>query len=743
MADSPRGPGWSSVIDRGLRWMFVVPISVSVFFYLPVVLQEYRRVGALGRVGLLLIAVVQVAVVLGALRFGRSGERTLLARVLGVLCLAGLVLLLVGQPPGVWQIAWWPTTVVNSMLCFVLVFGGRHRWRTGIVLMLACLGVRLVAIVGSGESLRAGLAEGVSGLQLAWTVVLAVEALRAVGATVDASVTDRRRVLLDEELGRVQQRQTRAVERLLHDEVLHTLRVVARPGTIGVHPIREAAARTVALLTRSRQRTDQSLLTGLGELQREVAIRIDTVGQPPELPTPVESAFTGAIREAIRNADRHSGASTVRVHWRSAGPRVEVEISDDGRGFDASGTGGGPGRGGIVGSITEPMADVGGSAEIRSSGEGTRVLLGWRAPTPSTAVLAETWQAMRRGTVIAMIPILVGNVLMLALLAPDLERLAPAILGTLLVSLAGAATGWAIWRGTNPALLAVLAPLACLVGLFLNVLAIPAGTGNAFYFFLAGGVIPVLMPQLVVYPLTVGLAQTAAVWAGIVVAGWWRFGLARTMVAYAGAITAPTLLLAILILRLVVGVYGPRLLAELGRLDAAEVRTHEREVRNRVREARLRRVSQRIVPFLTGVATGRVALGAPTTERRARQLELEVRDEVQFGGPTPALANRLIAVRERGWLLELRLGTRDVAGLEQELLRLLVAFDREPWSDERVVVSNLGELVAVFAGDWVGPPPDARAVRLERGDGFCTLRPTPVGPGLSHDRMTGRGAEDG
>lgn len=716
------GAAWSGVIDRGLRWMFVVPVSLSLLAYLPSGLAEWRRLGPVGEAGVLVVLLVQIVVVASAIRGGGGDERQWLARVLGLGCLIGLVLILLGQPPGPWHVTWWPTTAANAVLCYALVFGGRHRRLTGIVLMIAFWGVRLIAIFGSGESLRLVLAEAVSGLQLAWTVVLAVEALRRVGTAIDTSLMERRRLLHSEELGRVQRRQSRAVERFLHDEVLHTLRAVAHPRRIGEAPVRDAAARTVRLLTRSRELSEEVLLSGVGELQREVRVRIEQVGRPPELPTLVEHAFAGAIREAIRNADRHSGADTVQVSWQQTGRRVEAVISDAGRGFDPTSVG----KGGISSSIAEPMAEVGGWSQITSDTSGTRVVLGWRTPDPSKAVLSRTWQRLRRGAVVAMIPMLLGNVAMLTLLAVDLERAWPAALGVLVVSALGGWSGWAVWHGSAGISVAVLVPLGCVLVLFLNTASIDPSASNAFLFLLAGGVIPVMMPLLVVYPVSVGLVQTLVIWAGIVCAGWWRFGLAHTLDHYVGAMTAPTLLLAILWLRLVVGVLGRRLLSELDRLDAAEIRTHELEVHNRVREARLRRVSQRTAPFLAGVAAGRLALGDPATERWARQLELEVRDEVQFGGPSPALASRLAAVRQRGWLLELRLDRLDVSQLEPRLLRLLVAFDREPWSDKPVVVSNLGELVAVVADEWSGDPPDERLVRLENGDGFCTLRPSPT-----------------
>ncbi|OYO19372.1 hypothetical protein CGZ93_13475 [Enemella dayhoffiae] len=692
-----------------------------MFAYIQPVRRELGRVGAVGDLGLVLLGLVQVAVVIGAL-VSAPRQPVRLAHVLGVACVGCLVLLLLGQPPGPWQVTWWPTTAFNAVFCFLLVFGGRWRWLSGATLMVAALGVRLMATAASGESLRLGVAEGVSGLQLAWTVVLAVEALRRVGLATEASLDERRRVLITEQLERAQDRQNRAVERFLHDEVLHALRAVSRPRLAGAEAVRDLVNRTVTLLGQSRDRAEHALADRIETLRAEVAITIEVSGRPPnDLPAAVEGALGTAVTEAIRNADQHSGADRVRVRWLTAGRRVEVEVQDSGRGFDTAGIT----VGGTRDSIAQAMEDVGGWSEIRSSSAGTLVRVGWRGHSRGAAVLRDTWRELRRGTVIASIPILVGNVCMFTLLLPELGAWASAAVAVVVACLIGLWAGIKVWHDQPGPAVAILVPLGSVTALFLNVASIPQDLGNGFYYFMAGGVVPLLMPLVVAYPLVIGLVQVAVVWLGLVLAGAWRFGLARTLTDYAGAVTAPTLLVAILILRLVVTVLGRRSLAELGRLDESEIRTRELEVRNAVTEGRLRRVAERVGPFLDEVGAGRLALDDPQVGRRARQFELEVRDEVHFGGPPPELAERLAAVRERGWWLELRVDRGDVVAQQSGLLSLVEAFDQEPWSDDRVVVSNLGELVAVLPGPWRGRQPEGGRVQLETGDGYTRLLSCP------------------
>ncbi|MCB1009654.1 MAG: hypothetical protein KDB94_12285 [Acidobacteria bacterium] len=84
------------------------------------------------------------------------------------------------------------------------------------------------------------------------------------------------------------------------------------------------------------------------------------------------------LKEALHNAARHSGASTVRLALAVREGCLEAEVRDDGRGFDAGGRAPGADGSGVA-SMTRRARELGGELEIESSvGRGTRVRL--RAP---------------------------------------------------------------------------------------------------------------------------------------------------------------------------------------------------------------------------------------------------------------------------------------------------------------------------------------------------------------------------
>ncbi|MCW2767840.1 MAG: ATP-binding region, ATPase domain protein, partial [Nocardioides sp.] len=76
-------------------------------------------------------------------------------------------------------------------------------------------------------------------------------------------------------------------------------------------------------------------------------------------------------QEAVRNAIRHSGASTLAVTVRSDARRLTLEVVDDGVGFDPEVRD--PDRYGLRG-LRSLVTDIGGRLEVRSAvGEGTTV----------------------------------------------------------------------------------------------------------------------------------------------------------------------------------------------------------------------------------------------------------------------------------------------------------------------------------------------------------------------------------
>src|SRR5690606_15103924 len=81
-----------------------------------------------------------------------------------------------------------------------------------------------------------------------------------------------------------------------------------------------------------------------------------------------------AVREAVTNAGKHSGADRVDVFAEVEADRIEVFVRDRGVGFDESTVR--PDRMGVRESIHARMARSGGSARIRTApGEGTEVRL--------------------------------------------------------------------------------------------------------------------------------------------------------------------------------------------------------------------------------------------------------------------------------------------------------------------------------------------------------------------------------
>ncbi|MBN1810504.1 MAG: PAS domain-containing protein [Anaerolineae bacterium] len=91
-----------------------------------------------------------------------------------------------------------------------------------------------------------------------------------------------------------------------------------------------------------------------------------------ELPAPVEEALYRIAQEALNNTLKHAGASNVTVCVRSRDDRVELEVIDDGGGFDLGAAGKDGGLG--LTSMRERAEKVGGVLDITSAlGEGTRV----------------------------------------------------------------------------------------------------------------------------------------------------------------------------------------------------------------------------------------------------------------------------------------------------------------------------------------------------------------------------------
>jgi two-component system, NarL family, sensor histidine kinase DevS len=101
----------------------------------------------------------------------------------------------------------------------------------------------------------------------------------------------------------------------------------------------------------------------------------------------LETTAYRVVQESLTNVTKHAGATLVRVTLRLDGDQLVVEVADDGRGFDPQSRSSGFGLAGM----RERVALVGGSLEVETSAEGTRVSarLPTSSPEPAAAAAVE------------------------------------------------------------------------------------------------------------------------------------------------------------------------------------------------------------------------------------------------------------------------------------------------------------------------------------------------------------------
>lgn len=169
-------------------------------------------------------------------------------------------------------------------------------------------------------------------------------------------------------------------DRLIHDDVLQTLILIAAPRAVIPAPLARAAAQKLAEILGIESATPGGLLEQLalraaaphlGQLQIAVS------GSGPVLPPRVQLAILGAASEALTNAAKHACATRVAVDVAVEGDQtLTVTITDDGIGFDQAAIL--QGRRGIKHSILERMREVGARGEVHANpAGGTQVRLSW------------------------------------------------------------------------------------------------------------------------------------------------------------------------------------------------------------------------------------------------------------------------------------------------------------------------------------------------------------------------------
>jgi PAS domain S-box-containing protein len=106
--------------------------------------------------------------------------------------------------------------------------------------------------------------------------------------------------------------------------------------------------------------------------RHEIRVNTELCDEEPAMSPETKEALYRIAQEAMQNTVKHAGAANVDLRLEQENGSVALEISDDGSGFDPSGSF--PGHLGLR-SMRERAAQIGGTLEIESApGEGTRVL---------------------------------------------------------------------------------------------------------------------------------------------------------------------------------------------------------------------------------------------------------------------------------------------------------------------------------------------------------------------------------
>lgn len=193
------------------------------------------------------------------------------------------------------------------------------------------------------------------------------------------------------------------IARELHDSTAQTLTaLVLQAGAASrddsadalagrLRMVRELAAealdevRTLSHTIHPRVLDDLGLVAALESLARRardgdgVTATVHARVSGERVPRPIASVLYRVAQEALGNATRHGGARSVRITLTARAGRTELEVADDGRGFDVAearrrGAARARGAGGGLFTMEERVALVDGVLDIRSApGLGTQV----------------------------------------------------------------------------------------------------------------------------------------------------------------------------------------------------------------------------------------------------------------------------------------------------------------------------------------------------------------------------------
>ncbi|MGO4957671.1 sensor histidine kinase [Luteococcus sp. Sow4_B9] len=522
------------------------------------------------------------------------------------------------------------------------------------------------------------------------------DALLSVGAARDRSLHQQAHAQQVQREQELEASARREAARLLHDHVLHALHALA-------HSTERTRLQTVELCREAYRRmgpqTSPAGTTSVEEIVRaDPAVRqagAVIVGQSAPLPQGVAQTIADAVHEALNNVTRHARATQCSIEVLPLPGGVQVDVTDDGIGFDPAHLPNG--RMGVGRSITQRMTDVGGEAVTTSApGEGTRVSLRW--PRHEVDIAASTWRLApegraRRALTRTAWPALATGIAMTALAGPRVDR--PVVAMT--------SAGIALGIGVMAALLLRRRPLgpAGLATLLLTATAawvvqlwvVPEPPPLDYLLWMAWGSSALVHLVVLSSRPAVGTV-VVALWTTIQALGLvWRYGDPIWVWTLSSTITGGAGECAVTLAVIVVARRAAAQEAE----SAARI-AHLRSVTAQLRMSSQlscfwsQRVTQEALPLLKSVADGELDPAQDRVRERAIALDGVLRDELLLGPDQAPLLAQLAQTRSNGWELTSTLSPEDSRAALVGASHLLAVLGPPTHPGQPVTVSATGDV---------------------------------------------------
>lgn len=557
---------------------------------------------------------------------------------------------------------WWPRALLITTSAF-LVVTHRGGWviAMGIILVNAALHHDqwapnpAVPTLTALEDVGVEAGQYLSFVGVAW---LASKAAARAAVTADQTIAASRRAR--SRLAAARRRATREIEieRLVHDELLHTLRLVALDRS--VVPTDVAARSASALLALLGDRTRPAVRPGLVETLEQVAvpdIAVDVHGPPGlALPRHATEAMVAAVREALRNSAQHSGAERAEVVVRRSDTAVIVTVTDEGQGFDPSAR---SSQLGISRSLHARLQDVGGSATIQSSPQrGARVILRW-SPIPGNVSGLERLggggtSELVRPLALLCVPFVAQGVFAAVVLAHELRHPWLGLVLTLALAALVLEGARRAFRSSMSAHESLVLGGAAWIGTAGGVWLLPhhASTPRLLWLPIMAAAVPLLLalvrPQR--EAIVVGVGVSVMILAVLLPGhlGW------ETVEPYTTTVTAPLVLTGVgMALRGFLDRSSYSIWAtETLRLDETTAGVLEEDLSSRLAAFGLGDRSDLMV-LLRTIAEDPDRAADEAVRRRARDIEARVR-EILIHPADPALSDALAHARDSGWSVRCR-----------------------------------------------------------------------------------------